>query len=100
MSQLDQVGVDYSVSQVLLCFWHLFCSTQEQKLQSFFMTPNRVGTAIAGWKFLLLGELFQTHFLNLTWEIPLERLTNLPPKTSMETLSLCKSPGCKKNSLF
>lgn len=64
------------------------------------MTPDRVEAAIAGWKFLLLGELFQTRFLNLTCEITLETSANLPLKTSMEAVGLCKSPGCKKNSLF
>lgn len=64
------------------------------------MTPDHVEAAIAGWKFLLLGELFQTRFLNLTCEITPETSANLPPKMSMEVVGLCKSPGCKKNSLF
>lgn len=55
MSQLDQVGVGNSVSQVLSHFWHLFSSTQEQKLQRvFFVTPYCVGAAIAWWKFFII----------------------------------------------
>lgn len=79
MSQLNQVGVHNSVSQVLLCFWHLFCSTQEQKLQGVVSRHQIIlGQLLQGGSFYYLWGLFQTHFLNLTWEITMEALANLP----------------------
>ena len=76
MSLLDQAEVANSVSQPLLCFQHLF-HTGTKTVESFFTTPDCVGTAIAGWKLLLEG-LFQILFLVLNRETTLD-LSKPPP---------------------
>lgn len=67
---------------------------------SCFTTPNHIGTATSGWKFLLFMGVISNSLPQPDLGDHHGGLSKPPPTTSVEAVCLCKSPGCKKNSLF